>query len=81
MKLLKHNVSTKCDLCKHSYHADCIGLSKVDIKNLEFEKWSCLACNENLFSFNNSEGEEFINTICNTVLDLNLLDHMLFSPF
>ncbi len=59
-----------------------VGLSKVDIQNLEFDKWSCLPCKENLFPFNKlSEDEECFGTVCNTVLYLNLFDQMLFSPF
>ncbi len=80
-KILRHNVSMQCLLCKNNYHANCKGLAKEGVQHLDIDKWLCLVCNETLFSFNMlTEDEEFIGVITNTIFDLERLNEILFVP-
>ncbi len=37
-KILRHNVSIQCLLCKNNDHANCIGLAKEDVQQLDIVK-------------------------------------------
>ena len=80
--ILQHNVQINCLLCNNNYHANCIGLAKNDVQNIDKTIWSCLVCNASLFPFNGLiEDEEFMGVINNSTLDIRDIDGMLFAPF
>ncbi len=79
---MKHNRCITYKLCNGEFHVVCIGLSRNDIPNIDVDIWSCMGCNENLYSFNSLiEDDEFIGVNNNNQINIQKLNSMLFQPF
>ena len=60
-KLQSHSSILKCSACKHSFHIDCLSVTKNDsiYVNRLSDPWICIICMQNCIPFNHLDDEEF----------------------
>ena len=60
-KLLSHSSVLKCSACHHSFHINCLSISKTDsiFVNRLSDSWICVKCIDDCLPFNHLDDDDF----------------------